>query len=285
LPRTPSEPDNTTGRPPGALLRQWRERRRLTQQQLAAHCGIPVRELNLIEAGHVVPGPSLLLLLGHRLDLPLRESNMLLSAAGHAGGYPENPLDSPPMTMVDAAVRKVLTAHEPYPAFAVDRSWDLVASNTTVRLFTDGVPAELLAPPMNMLRLLLHPDGLASRLINRQQWTGYLLGALRREISRNDDEKLDKLHEELAGYPGPPPGRRMAEVGTGVVVPLGIRHRGVDCALFCASSLFGAALDVTVSELTIESFFPADTRTAEVLRTDSPEPDAAHSWWWSPAGS
>jgi transcriptional regulator with XRE-family HTH domain len=264
---------------PGGLLRLWRERRRLTQHQLADQCGLSLRDVTLIESGQAMPGPSLLLLVSHRLDLPLREINLLLDSAGHRRGYPENRLDSPQLTMVDEAVRKVLAAHEPYPAVVVDRYFDLIVSNTTVRLLTDGVAPWLLAPPMNLLRLILHPDGLGARLLNRPEWTDRVLGMLRREVNRTADERLSRLYDELAGYSLPP--GRPAAAGAGVVAPLQIEHRGVDCALFCASSLFGAARDITVSELTIESFFPADEPSAAVLREDPAEPDAAHSWWWT----
>ncbi len=254
----------TTTRPSqvGALLREWRERRRLSQLELSIQANISTRHLSFVETGRSRPTSDMILRLTEQLDVPLRERNQLLLAGGFAPAYPQNELDGPQLSAVRAALRQLLAGHEPYPAVVVDRTWTLVEANASVALLTEGAAAELLAPPVNVLRLSLHPDGMAPRIANLAEWRAHLLGRLHRQALATGDPALHDLHEELRSYPGgetEPPGP------TDVVVPLRYRREGVELSFFSISAVFGTPLDVTVAELAIESFFPADEATAKVL--------------------
>ena len=205
--------------------------------------------------------------LAERLDLPLRERNHLLLAAGYAPVYAETPLDSPPMAAVRAAIRQLLAGHEPYPAVVVDRAWNLVDVNTSTSLFTVGLPPDLLEPPTNVLRVSLHPDGMAPRIVNFGEWRAHLLGRLRRQVALTADRDLAALYDELRAYPCDQPEPEVELPGPGdVVVPLRIRHGDRELAFFTTVTAFGTPLDLTVAELAIEAFFPADAETAAVLR-------------------
>ncbi|MEV0724475.1 helix-turn-helix transcriptional regulator [Micromonospora purpureochromogenes] len=253
------------GQPVGLLLRQWRHRRRLSQLALAIEAEVSARHLSFVETGRSTPSRELLLRLAEQLDVPLRERNTLLLAAGYAPVYSHAPLGSPELSRVLDAVHRVLRAHEPYPAVAVDRRWDLVAGNAALALLIDGAAASLLRPPVNALRLTLHPDGVAPRIANLGQWRAHLLARLRRQAALTGDAALATLHEELLGYPGPPaPGPPPGPAD--VVVPLRLRHDGGELRLLSTVSTFGTPLDVTVEELSVESFFPADDATAARLR-------------------
>ena len=255
-------------RPIGELLRGWRGRRRLSQLELALESGISARHLSFVENGRSAPSRETVLRLAEELGLPLRERNHLLLAAGYAPVYPETALDSPEMSAVRGAVRQVLKGHEPYPAVAVDRGWNLVDANSGVSLLTEGVDEELLAPPANVLRVSLHPDGMAPRIANLGEWRAHLLGRLRRQVALTADTALSRLLSELGAYPCEQPEPEVEVPGPGdVVVPLRIRHEGRELALFSTVATFGTPLDVTVAELAIESFFPADPDTASVLRS------------------
>jgi hypothetical protein len=209
----------------------------------------------------------MILHLGEHLDLPLRERNHLLLAGGYAPVYGETPLDSPEMGAVRDALRQVLAAHEPYPAVVVDRGWNLVDANATVALLSEGAAPELLVPPVNALRLSLHPDGMAPRVANLGEWRAHLLGRLRRQVAVSGDPRLAELHEELRAYPCEQPEPEVELPGPGeVVAPLRLRQRGRELAFFSTVATFGTPLDVTVAELAIESFFPADAATAAFLR-------------------
>ncbi|WP_253777488.1 helix-turn-helix domain-containing protein [Goodfellowiella coeruleoviolacea] len=253
-------------RPVGELLRQWRERRRLSQLELAIQAAVSTRHLSFVETGRATPSRDMVLHLADELDVPLRERNHLLLAAGYAPVYPENSLDSPQLARVRAAVRQVLTGHEPYPAVAVDRLWNLVDANASVALFTTGVAAELLAEPMNVLRVSLHPAGMAPRIVNLGEWRAHLLGRLRRQVGLTASPELARLHDELRAYPCDQPEPEVELPGPGdVVVPLRVRHGEQELSFFSTVSTFGTPLDITVSELVIESFFPADAATSAVL--------------------
>jgi transcriptional regulator with XRE-family HTH domain len=249
----------------GRLLRQWRERRRLSQLALSLDAEISARHLSFVETGRSTPSREMVLRLADHLDVPLRERNHLLLAAGYAPAYSQTPLDSPQLSRVLDAIRTVLAAHEPYPAVAVDRLWNLVAGNAALPVLTAGVAEHLLRPPVNALRLTLHPQGMASRIVNLAEWRGHLLGRLRRHLGLTTDEELVALYRELGDYPG---GSSEADLpGPGdVVVPLRLRHDGGELCLLSTVSTFGTPLDVTVQELSIESFFPADAATAALLR-------------------
>src|SRR5215213_10129179 len=188
-------------RPVGELLRQWRERRRRSQLDLALDAEVSTRHLSFVETGRSAPSREMVLRLAEQLELPLRERNRLLLAAGYAPVYSESSLDADQMTAVRAALRQVLAGHEPYPALVVDRSWNLVEANRSIALFTAGLPPELLAPPTNVLRASLHPDGMARRIVNLGEWRAHLLGRLRRQVAVTGDAALAELYAELRAYP------------------------------------------------------------------------------------
>jgi transcriptional regulator with XRE-family HTH domain len=255
-------------RPVGELLRQWRERRRLSQLELALDADISTRHLSFVETGRSMPSREMVLHLAEQLDLPLRERNQLLLAAGYAPVYAETPLDAGQLSAVRAAVRQVLRGHEPYPAVVVDRGWNLVEANAGLTLLTQGVAPDLLAPPVNALRVSLHPDGMAPRIVNLGEWRSHLLGRLRRQITLTADPTLLSLYEELRAYPCDQPEPEIELPGPGdVVVPLRIRNSDRELAFFSTVATFGTPLDITVAELAIESFFPADPDTATALRS------------------
>jgi transcriptional regulator with XRE-family HTH domain len=250
----------------GDLLRHWREQRRLSQLELALQAGISSRHLCFVETGRSVPSREMVLLLAKQLDVPLRERNHLLLAAGYAPVYAETALDAPEMAAVRAAVRQVLTGHEPYPAVAVDRGWNVVEANAPFARIIDGVAPELLVPPVNCMQMSLHPDGLAPRIVNLGEWRAHVLGRLRRQIALSRNAELARLYEEVASYPCDHPEPEAAVPGPGdIFTPLRIRYKGHELAFFSTVATFGTALDITVAELSIESFFPANAETAAAL--------------------
>jgi transcriptional regulator with XRE-family HTH domain len=247
----------------GDLLREWRQRRRLSQLDLAIAANVSSRHLSFVETGRSKPTSEMILHLAEHLDVPLRDRNALLLAGGYAPAYPERGLAEPELKAVRDALRKVLAGHEPYPAVVVNRWWELVDANPGIELFTRHVPAKLLEPPVNVLRLSLHPDGMAPRIANLAQWRGYLLTQLSHRAADLGDQRLHELHAELLGYPG-----GLADAGSagGVVLPLRYRHGERELSLFSIAAAVETATDVTVQELMIEAFYPADAATAEALR-------------------
>jgi hypothetical protein len=204
--------------------------------------------------------------LAERLDVPLRERNHLLLAAGYAPAYPESDMDDERMQTVRAAVRQVLAGHEPYPALVVDRHWEMLEANAGVAVLLEGVAPEQLAPPVNALRLALHPEGLAPKILNLGEWRAHLLSRLRRQVAATHDPQLASLLSELRGYPCDEPEPLVELPGPGeIVVPLRLRHGGGELRLMSIVSTFGTPLDVTLQELSIEAFFPADRETADAL--------------------
>ncbi|HEY0804515.1 MAG TPA: helix-turn-helix transcriptional regulator [Pseudonocardiaceae bacterium] len=259
--------DSGTRRPIGARLRQWRELRRLTQLELSLRTDVSTRHLSFLENGRSTPSREMVLHLAKHLEVPLRERNQLLLSAGYAPVYRESPMDAPRMSAVRSAVRQLLTAHEPFPALAVDRHWQLVAANDSLAMLIDGAADDQLAPPVNVLRLSLHPDGLAPRIVNLGEWRAHLLGRLRRQIALTADPDLKVLYTELVEYPCAQPEPDVELPGPAdVFVPLRIRYRDTELSFFSTVATFGTPLDVTVAELVIESFFAADNHTATVLR-------------------
>ncbi|MEA2303394.1 MAG: hypothetical protein QOH43_674 [Solirubrobacteraceae bacterium] len=248
----------------GPLLRSWRRRRRLSQLDLALEAGVSARHLSFVETGRSRPSAEMVLHLAGRLEVPLRERNALLLAAGYAPAYAERPLDAPEMTPVREAIDRVLAGHEPHPALVVDRQWELVAANRGLGLLLEGVAPELLEPPVNVLRVGLHPAGLAARIANLGQWRAHLLERLGRQVSLTGDPALRTLLDEVAAYPGPEAPE--ARPGDEIAVPLRLRTDGGELAFLSTVSTFGTAVDITVAELSIESFFPTDARTAEIVR-------------------
>jgi transcriptional regulator with XRE-family HTH domain len=260
-----------TPRPVGELLRRWREQRRLSQLELAGQADISTRHLSFVETSRSLPSREMVLRLAEQLDLPLRDRNTLLLAAGYAPVYSEAALDSPQMSAVRTAVRQILTAHEPYPAVVIDRGWNLVDANAGVAAFLAGCAPELLAPPANVLRISLHPDGMAPRIVNLGEWRAHLLGRLRREAAQTADPRLSDLLDELRAYPCDRPEPETEHSGASdIAVPLRIRHDGRELSFIGTVATFGTPLDVTLAELSIESFFPADAQTAAALRDGRP---------------
>jgi transcriptional regulator with XRE-family HTH domain len=254
-----AEPASDAGR----LLRGWRERRRLSQLELAGRAGVSARHLSFVETGRSRPTPEMVLRLCDPLDVPLREQNRVLLAAGFAPAHPVHALDGPEMAVVHEAVERVLEAHAPYPALVIDQAWDLVAANDPVYALLAGVTAELLEPPVNVVRLTLHPEGLAPRIGNLGQWRGHLLDRLAHDLAASGDVRLEALLEEVGAYPGE------ADPGSGtgaLVVPLRLRTAdGVELSMFSTTTVFGTPREVTLSELAIESFYPADAQSRSLL--------------------
>jgi transcriptional regulator with XRE-family HTH domain len=258
----------------GPLLRDWRQRRRMSQMELALEAGVSTRHLSFVETGRSRPSVEMVLHLADRLDVPLRERNELLLAAGFAPQYSARDFDDPALREVRDAVSRVLAAHEPYPAIAVDRYWNLVASNAALGPFLEGVAPELLVPPVNTIRLALHPDGVAPRILNLGEYRADLIERLDRAARLTGDPLLAELHEEMLRYPG---GRDWSPSGRGgspdAAVTVGLRlapvpgSDGPELSFFSTITTFGTAVDVTVSELAVEAFFPADEQTAAYLRT------------------
>lgn len=255
-------PDRTVGQ----LLREWRERRRLSQLDLSIRADISTRHLSFVETGRSRPTSEMILRLTDQLEVPLRERNSLLLAGGYAPAYPEHGLDEPALARVRAALRQVLTGHQPYPAVLINRWWELVDANASIAVLTAGAAPWLLEPPVNVLRLSLHPEGMAPRIINLGEWRAHLLGQLQRRADITGDDRLLALHDELRGYPG---GNSGPPSPTDVVLPLRFQHGTQTLSFFSISATVGTATDVTVEELAIESFFPADESTATALREPS----------------
>ena len=249
----------------GPLLRDWRRRRRLSQLDLALEAGVSARHVSFLETGRSRPSPQMVLHLAEQLDIPLRDRNQMLLAAGYAPVYGQRPLDSPELRPVRQALDLVLSGQEPYPALVVDRHWDIVAANANVAMLTEGAAPELLGPPANAMRLALHPDGMAPRIANLGEWRAHLLERLGRQVVLSGDKQLAELYEEVSAYPGPPP---EAPTHPGdIVVSLHLRAGDRLLRFFSTVAVFGTAVDITVAELAIESFFPADGETAEYLLT------------------
>ena len=247
----------------GQMVREWRQRRRLSQLELALAAGVSTRHLSFVETGRSRPSPDMVLGLADHLEIPLRERNQMLLAAGYAPRFGSRSLDDPELSVIRAALGRVLDAHEPYPALAVDRAWNLVASNAALGPLLEGVSDALLAPPVNVLRLALHPEGLAPRIRNLAEWRGHLLHRLTREHAITGDPELGALRQELLAYPGPEPERPPGAAE--IMVELHVAAGEQELAFFSTVTTFGTALDVTVAELSIEAFFPADAATAQAL--------------------
>ncbi len=269
----------------GPLLREWRERRRLSQLGLALEAGVSARHVSFVENGRARPSPEMVLHLAERLEVPLRERNQLLLSAGYAPVYGQRTMDDADMQPVREAIGLVLGGHEPYPALVVDQHWNMVAANRGLTTLTDGVAAELMEAPVNVLRVALHPKGLAPRIVNLTEWRTHLLERLDRQITATSDPVLVALREELGTYPATNTGNGHVDddgggdvIGAGgraadgarlardIVVTLRLRAGDDELAFFSTVATFGTAVDVTISELAIESFFPADRATAEYLQ-------------------
>lgn len=260
----------------GELLRGWRRRRRLSQLELALAAEVSQRHLSFLESGRAAPSREMVLRLAESLAIPLRERNVLLAAAGFAPVYPERALDDPNLGAARRAVELILEGHMPHPALAIDRHWHLVSANRAVAPLLAGADEKLLTPPVNVLRLSLHPDGLASRIGNFRQWRAHILDRLGQQIDASGDAGLTGLLEELKGYPVPPgarPYRPCAEDSLGgIAVPLEYMMEKGTLRFLSTTTVFGTALDISLSELAIETFFPADAETAEAMRAGAIDP-------------
>lgn len=259
---------DTTAAPAGNLLRSWRQRRHLSQLELAVEAEISTRHLSFVETGRARPSREMLLHLAELLEMPLRERNVLLVAAGFAPVFAERALDAPELAAARAAVELVLRAHEPFPAMALDRHWNLLLANDAARRLLAFVSPELLQPPINMMRLSLHPQGLGATIINLEEIRAHMLHRLRRQVAGSGDPQLAQLLQELSALPAAPAieSAPFRDPYAGVVVPLRLRTPFGELNLFSTMTVFGSPVEVTLSELALESFFPADAASGEILR-------------------
>lgn len=256
----------------GPLIRDWRQQRRLSQLELALEAEISQKHLSFVESGRSQPSRDMILLLAEHLGVPLRERNTLLLAAGYAPVYLERALEDPALQAAKAAVDLILTGHEPYPALAVDRHWTLLAANAAVApLLALVSDADLLRPPVNVLRLALHPGGLATATVNFEEWRAHILARLRQQVRIAADPVLADLLAELLAYPASPGASAGGVVSPPVVepaiaVPLRLRVGEAVLSFISTTTVFGTPVDITLSELALETFFPADAATGAALR-------------------
>jgi transcriptional regulator with XRE-family HTH domain len=257
----------------GPLLREWRARRRLTQLELALEAGVSARHVSFVETGRSKPGREMLLRVAEQLEIPFRERNELLLTAGHAPAFPERPLADPALEPVREALDRVLAAHEPYPAIAFDRMWNLVAANEPMSVLAERVDIDpaLLEPPVNVLRVGLHPRGLAPLIVNLGDWRAHFLDRLARQVAITGDPALHALMEEIAAYPGAP-GENAADRGARELLgPVRFRApTGGEWSFFGMFASFDTPFEVTTSELAIELLFPADRTTADAFKKGTP---------------
>ncbi|MFD3733930.1 helix-turn-helix domain-containing protein [Streptomyces sp. NPDC058632] len=264
----------------GPLLRAWREQRRVSQLELALRADSSARHISFVETGRSRPSEEMVLRLAEHLDVPVRERNALLLAAGYAPRFPETPLDDPALEALREGIERLIAGYEPYPALVVDAMYDVVAANRGIMMLFDGVPESLLVPPLNAVRLTLHPQGLAPRIRNLREWRGHLLEQMGRQIALRRSAPLRALYEEVAAFPVPKPEPDSAE-GAGAAdgeeesasvayfaLPMRIEHEGRILSFVSSISTFNTPMDVTVAELAVETLLPADPATAKYL----------HSW-------
>jgi len=244
----------------GVLLREWRRRRSLSQLELASRAGVSTRHVSFVETGRSRPTPAMILRLCDELAVPLREQNRVLHAGGFAPAHPEHRLSEPPMAEVADAIEAILASHLPYPALVIDPGWDLVSANDAVYSILDDVAPRLLEPPVNVIRLSLDPEGLAPRIVNLDEWRGHLVARLRHEYVASRDERIAALIDEHATTADP------AERSPGLVVPLRLMVGDDELHLWSTTTVFGTPREVTVSELAIEAFYPADAATRRALQ-------------------
>ena len=250
--------------PVGQQLRQWRERRRMSQMELALDTDISTRHLSFIETGRSKPSTGTLERLAERLEVPLRARNALLLAAGFAPEYGERSLDAPEMEQAQRAIEHILKGHEPYPAIAVDRFWNIVAANDAISFLTEQISPGLMAPPVNALKLALHPDGLAPQIANFAEWRSHIIERLDRQVEASADAALAELRDEIAAYPHPG-GEECPARPDRIWVPLILDTTAGRLSFISTIAIFGTPVDVTLAEIAIEAFFPADAESAERL--------------------
>ncbi|MEU0161553.1 helix-turn-helix transcriptional regulator [Streptomyces sp. NPDC006261] len=264
----------------GPLLRGWRERRRISQLDLALRADSSARHISFIETGRSRPSEDMVLRLAEQLDIPVRERNALLVVAGYAPRYAQTPLDDPAMASVREGLDRLLAGYEPFPALVVDGTYDVVAANRGIALLMEGVSEELLTPPLNAMRITLHPAGLAPRILNLREWRADLLAQMERQIALVRSPELNTLYQEVTAYPvadladrradGRGAGGRARERTPSFALPLVIEHGGRVLSFIASIATFNTPMDVTVAELAIETFLPADRETAAYLRERLP---------------
>ncbi|MDW4898539.1 helix-turn-helix transcriptional regulator [Streptomyces californicus] len=277
----------------GPLLREWRERRRISQLELALRADSSARHISFVETGRSRPSEDMVLRLAEALDVPVRERNALLVMAGYAPRYAQTPLDAPAMTALRESLDRLLTAYEPYPALVVDGVYGVVAANRGIALLLEGVAERLLVPPVNAMRLTLHPEGLAPRIVNLPEWRADLLAQMERQIALVRSPALRELYEEVAAYPVPQrpadtdrpdvregpggpggsasaDGRAGGERAAAFALPMRLEHGGRVLSFVSSIATFNTPMDVTVAELAIETFLPADRETAAYLHAHLP---------------
>src|SRR6476646_9755799 len=252
----------------GDHLREWRQRCHLSQLDLAGDAEISARHLSFVETGRAAPSRDMVLKLAERLEVPLRERNVLLVAAGYAPSFPQRSLDDPALKSAREAIDLVLRAHEPSPALAYDRHWNLVTANRMAMPLLKDIPARLLGQPFNILRLAFHPEGLAPRTVNLAEWSSHLLERLHRQCEATADPEMIKLYHELKAYPMP--ARSAPLFSDNVAIPFKMRLDGEVLSFISTTMIFGTPVDITLSELALETFFPADDFTAERMRSMAP---------------
>ncbi|MFE2520020.1 helix-turn-helix domain-containing protein [Streptomyces mirabilis] len=273
----PTRPSTTpAGKGVGPLLRGWREQRRVSQLELALRADSSARHISFIETGRSRPSEEMVLRLAEHLDVPVRERNALLLAAGYAPHYPETPLDDPSMDALRQGMERLIQGYEPYPALVVDATYTVLAANRGIAMLLEGVSESLLTPPLNAMRLTLHPEGLAPRIRNHREWRDHLLAQMERQIALDRSEPLRALYEEVAAYPVPEQeqeGEQEEDMDGGVepvpyfALPLQIEHGGRVLSFISSISTFNTPMDVTVAELAIETFLPADPATVKYLQS------------------
>ncbi|MEU1513419.1 helix-turn-helix transcriptional regulator [Streptomyces sp. NPDC005811] len=256
----------------GPLLRAWRERRRISQLELALRAGSSARHISFVETGRSRPSEEMVLRLAEHLEVPVRERNALLLAAGYAPHYPETPLDDPALDGLRAGLERLIQGYEPYPALVVDARYDVVAANRGIAMLLEGLPESLLVPPLNAMRLTLHPRGLAPRIRNLPEWRGHLLAQMERQIALHRSAPLRALYEEVAAYPVPEASAcgRSAEPPEPVpyfALPMQIEHAGRTLSFISSIATFNTPMDVTVAELAVETLLPADPATVKYLHS------------------
>jgi transcriptional regulator with XRE-family HTH domain len=261
---------STAPAPVGELLRSWRQRRSLSQLELALDAAVSSRHVSFLETGRARPSREMVLRLAEHLEIPLRDRNGLLLAAGYAPAYAERSLQTEEMAPVREALGRFLRAHEPFPAVVLDRHYGLLDANDALAVLTAGVAPRLLEPPANALRATLHPEGMAPRIVNFGEWSAHLLARLRRQATVTGDAELERLHDELSLYPGVELEHSQEQMtGDEILLPLRLREEdGGELAFFSTISTFGTAVDITLAELAIEAFYPANAATAARLLAD-----------------
>lgn len=254
----------------GTVLREWRQRRRLSQLALALKADVSQRHLSFVESGRSQPSREFVLHMAEHLELPLRERNRLLLTAGYAPVFPERAFDDPGLATARSAIERLLRGHEPFPALAIDRHWTLLMANRAVMALLGGISPALLAPPVNVVRLTLHPEGLAPRIVNLTQWRHHVIERVARSAEMSADPVLIDLVTELRNYPMSRPGLTTHSVmpdGGDVFVPFQIESEMGVLSFMSTTTVFGTPVDVTLSELALECFFPSDGETAERLQS------------------